>query len=216
MKSLIIGIARTGKPHNYVLNEDTKYISMCGNKPEVSFSIGCEQDQFLKAVDGLRYDDADLGSSSEAISFFQTLTTQIFQDLKYLKIEEDDFTPLHIRLVTTPFELAQIPFEFTLTPNIAGEQQIPLLANPGRKITLTREIRQESEARYTWPHQPRILFAWAQPDPEMTVPYQDHLSVLKTIVSPLARPQTDVPNPTPDIADLLTELPNASLGSIKI
>ena len=118
--------------------------------------------------------------------------------------------------MTTPFELAQIPFEFTLTPNIAGEQQIPLLANPGRKITLTREIRQESEARYTWPYQPRILFAWAQPDPEMTVPYQDHLSVLKNIVSPLAKPQRDVPNPIPDIADLLTELPNASLGSIKI
>ena len=75
MKSLIIGIARTGKPHNYVLNEDTKYISMCGNKPEVSFSIGCEQDQFIKAVAGLRYDDADPDSSSEAISFFQTLTT---------------------------------------------------------------------------------------------------------------------------------------------
>ena len=217
MKSLIIGIARTGKPHNYVLNEDTKYISMCGNKPEVSFSIGCEQDQFIKAVAGLRYDDADPDASAGPISFFQNLTTQIFQDLKYLKIEENDFSPLHIRLVTTPFELAQIPFEFTLTPpNIAGETQIPLLAHPERKITLTREIRQESEARYVWPYQPRILFAWAQPDPEMTVPYEDHLNVLKAIVSPLAKPQKDVPDPTPDIAGLITELPNASVDSIKM
>jgi hypothetical protein len=141
MNSLIIGIARTGSAFNFVLNEDTKYISMCGNKPEVSFSINCGQNNFIRVINELRYNDADPDSSAEAITFFEDLATQIFSDLKYLQIDENDLAPLHIRLVTTPFELAQIPFEFALTPPaIAGNQRIPLLANPQRKITLTRKV----------------------------------------------------------------------------
>jgi len=216
MKSLIIGIARTGSPNNFVLNPDTRYISMCGSKPEVSFSIDCGQYDFIRMVNGLRYTDADPEASSGAISFFNHLTSKFFEDLKFLKVDENDFSPLHIRLVITPFELAQIPFEFILSPsNIAGDQKIPLLANPERKFTMTREVRQESEARYIWPHKPRILFAWAQPDPEMTVPYQEHLAVLESIVIPLAKPKKDIPGPVPNIGEFLTELPDASLESIR-
>jgi hypothetical protein len=216
MNSLIIGIARTGTAYNYVLNTDTKYISMCGSKPEVSFSIDCGQDQFIKVINGLRYDDADPGSSAEAISFFQNLTTKLFSDLKYLQIDENDISPLHIRLVTTPFELAQIPFEFVLCdPFIADTPRTPLLAHPNREITLTREVRQESDARYIWPNKPRILFAWAQPVPGMTVPYKEHLAVLESIVIPLAKPDSKAAKLQPDIIGLLTELPDASVESIK-
>ncbi len=84
MRSLIIGIARTGSSDSYLLNQDTKYISMCGSNPEVTFSINCVQYDFLKMINGLRYDDADPDSSTEAISFFQKLTTQLFEDLKYI------------------------------------------------------------------------------------------------------------------------------------
>lgn len=217
MRSLIIGIARTGSPNDFVLNPDNKYISMCGNKPEVSFSINCGQHDFIKQINGLRYDDADPSSSAGAISFFQDLVTKLFEDIKYLQIEKNDITPLHIRLVTTPFELAQLPFEFVLAPKDVTEgEKIPLLAYPGRKITLTREVRQESEARYIWPSKPKILFAWAQPGgKEMSVPHDEHYAVLKEIVSPIAKPKKEVPNPEPFVEELLTELPNASLQSIK-
>lgn len=217
MKSLIIGIARTGSPHDFVLNPEHRYISMCGNKPEVSFSINCGQHRFLQMVNELRYDDADPSSSAEPVSFFQDLVTKIFEDIKYLQIDESDMTPLHIRLVTTPFELAQLPFEFVLSPpGISPGNKQPLLTHPERKITLTREVRQESEARYVWPAKPRILFAWAQPGgPKMKVPHGEHLAALKEIVEHKARPRAGRPDPEPFFEELLTELPNASLQAIK-
>lgn len=216
MKSLIIGIARTGSPHNFVLNEDTKYIAMCGTKPEVTFSIDCGQSDFLKMINGLRYNDPDPDSSMQAISFFEKLTSRIFHDLKYLKIEAGDQDAIHIRLVTTPFELAQIPFEFVPTPEeIAGGLKIPLVAHPERKIILTREVRQETETNYTWPHLPRILFAWAQPNPEMPVPYQEHLAVLEAIVLPFCTPEKNSPVPQADLSQFLTVVPNASVTSIQ-
>lgn len=216
MNSLIIGIARTGKPNNSVLNDETRYISTCGNKPEVTFSIDCGQDQFIRVINGLRYNDADPDSSSEAIAFFEDLATQLFKNLRYLEIDENDPAPLHIRLVTTPFELAQIPFEFALTPpNISGDQRIPLLANPQRKITLTREVRQESEAKYIWPSKPRILFAWAQQVPNLAVPHEEHLAILESIVFPLAKPDKSAAGLKPNIAELLTELPDATIESLR-
>lgn len=214
MKSLIIGIARTGKANNYLLNEDTKYISMCGNKPEVTFSIKCEQNDFIKVVNKLRYDDPY--SSAEAISYFKNLSTEIFKDLQYLEIDENELTPLHIRLVTTPLELAQIPFEFALAqPTKTGGKESFLLANPLRKITLTREVRQETEASYLWPHMPRILFAWAQPVAELTVPHEEHLNVLQNILYPLAKPCKDSAAPKANIEDFLTEIKHASSEAIE-
>ena len=213
MKSLIIGIARTGSQNDFVLNQDTRYISMCGSKPEVSFSIGCGQFEFLKMINDLRYRDADPDSSSEAIAYFTQLTSKIFNDIKYLKIDENEDSPLHIRLAMSPLELAQIPFEFSHYPKTLANGTTPMLANPKRIITLTREVRQESEANYVWPYKPRILFVWAQP--EMDVPFKEHYDALESIVKPFATPLENSPYPEPDIDEYLTELPNASLKSIK-
>jgi hypothetical protein len=71
MRSLIIEIARPGSSNNYVLNRDMKYVAMCGTNPEATFSIDCDQYEFIKMINGLRYDDADPDSSLPAISFFQ-------------------------------------------------------------------------------------------------------------------------------------------------
>ncbi len=216
MKQLILGIARAGTPNNYLLNEDTRYISMFGNKPEVTFSISCGHDKLIEKISELRYNDADPSSAEEAISFFQRLTSKLLQDLKYLTIDENDRSPLHIRLVATPLELAQIPFEILLCPeNISGGQEIPLLAHPERIISLTREIRQETEANYSWPHKPRILFAWAQPDPKMPVPHKEHQAVLEKLVSPLARPKKSITYPEPNLSEYLTMIPHASVEAIQ-
>lgn len=210
MKSLIIGIARTGTAHNHVLNPDTKYIAMCGSAPEITFSINCGQDEFFKEIEGLRYDDP--ASSPRSISYFQELATRIFNDIKFLKIDKNDSEALHIRLITSPLELAQIPFEFVLSREDPLGQRFPLLAHPKRTIILTREVRQESEAMYIWPHRPRILFAWAQPTD--TVPHEDHLQALKTLLIPVVRPKENIAYPEPDTDVFLTVLPHASIQSI--
>lgn len=216
MKQLILGIARAGTPHNYLLNEDTRYISMFGNKPEVTFSIPCGHDKLIEKISKLRYNDADPSSAAEAITFFQGLTSRLLQDLKYLTIEENDYSPLHIRLVTTPLELAQIPFEFfPYPPDISGGEEIPLLTHPDRIISLTREIRQEAEANFSWPHKPRILFAWAQPDTRLPVPYEEHQAILEKLVSHLARPKKSIAYPEPNLAEYLTSIPHASVEAIQ-
>lgn len=216
MKSLIIGIVRPGTTSDFVLNTDTKYVSLCGTKPEVSFSIDCGQYKFLELINGLRYQDADPSTAEQPISALQELVTGVFERMKYLQIEEED-TELHIRLVTTPLELAQLPFEFVLAPvSIADNPRAPLLTLPGKLITLTREVRQEWDVQYTWPSQPRVLFAWAEPGgDDIKVPHDTHEAILKSIVSPMARPLADKPYPEPDWQRLLTEVPNASVQTLK-
>src|SRR5689334_18103444 len=136
MNSLIIGVARTGTPNDFVLNPELRYISLCGSNPEVTFSIDCGQHRFFEVINQLRYDDSDPSASAEAISFFERLTTKFFTDLKYLTSQyEKDSEPLHIRLVVNPLELAQVPFEFTLPPSSnQANGSIPLLANINRLV----------------------------------------------------------------------------------
>jgi len=210
MNSLIIGIARTGDADNHLLSPDISYIAMCGSYPEATFSINCKQLDFYGQVKLLRYTDADPNASAPAIAFFKNLVTKIYTDLKYLSIDEKDKAPLHIRLVTSPIELAQLPFEFGLDPN--SEDKTPLLLNPERAITLTREVRQVKEAIYNWPVKPRILFAWSQPAD--TVPHDEHAAVLLNIVKPLAKPDPEIADPEATTGKYFTELPNASLQSL--
>ena len=49
----------------------------------------------------------------------------------------------------------------------------------------------------------------------MTVPHEEHMAVLKTLVKSFAKPIPDRPDPEPDTTEFLTELPNASLDSIR-
>jgi CHAT domain len=68
--------------------------------------------------------------------------------------------------------------------------------------------------RYIWPSKPRILFAWAKQLPSLDVPHEEHLSVLESIVLPLAKPEKSG-SFKPELSELLTELPNASIESLK-
>jgi len=213
MKSILIGISRPGDADGVPLLKTTQYVARCGSSPEVTFSIDCKQLEFFDNVKGLRYNDGDPSSSAGAISFFQKLMSDIFNNFQYLVIENNDKSPLHIRLITTPMELAQLPFEFIPAPMRTTSTALsPLLADPERIITLTREVLQLSEARYIWPKQPRILFAWAK-SPE-NVPHVEHKNALIEALKPLLKPDKRIPIPEPDTEPFLTELPNATLESI--
>jgi hypothetical protein len=209
MKSMIIGISRPGDADGVSLAPSNAYVARCGSFPEVSFSIKCKQLEFYEKVKELRYTDGDPTSSDDAIDFFQHLTREIFDNLKYLDNVEKGKSSLHIRLITTPMELAQLPFEFV--PGKA-EGSLPLLADPDRAITLTREVLQVSEARYVWPKQPRILYAWSEPT--ASVPHEKHQRALIDSLKTVLLPKKNIPIPEPDIEPFLTELPNATLSSI--
>src|SRR5258708_2681369 len=112
MKSLIIGISRPGDPDGINLSPDTRYVFRCGSYPEISFSIEYKQLAVFENFKELRYNDADPTAASGAILFFEKLMATIFKKLKWLDKYNSDKSPLHIRLVTTPMELAQLPFEF--------------------------------------------------------------------------------------------------------
>lgn len=215
MHTVTIEILRTGTPSNYNLSGDTRYIALCGTHPPVNFSIDCDQYTFNNNIRHLRYDSKET-ERKLSLRFFEDLITGILEKIKPLQEEsnkngKDDW--LHLRLVMTPKELAQLPFELALTPaGFPGEHSQPFLLNEMRRTTLTREIRQVNNNHYEWPAQPRILFAWADPDED--VPHDDHLNALREIIKPLARPIRDNAEPVHDLAPLITPLPQASLRSI--
>jgi hypothetical protein len=210
MKSLIIELTRTGKAHSKLLSRDNQYLALCGTNPEQTFSIDCEQDEFYDQVRNLRYNNANPAATQKAIAFCQKLVTDIFHQTKYLERSLTDTEPLHIRLVVNPLELAQLPFEFARVPLDTGvAATATFLAEESRTVSLTREVRQETDLHYEWPPVPRILFAWAQPVED--VPHEAQKAVFEELLAPLAKPSKDSIEPLPDISPFFSELPDASL-----
>ena len=214
MKSLIIELSRPGTPDNHNLSPDTRYIALCGTYPEVNVLVNCNQFKFFEVIKNLRYSNANPAATRKAVAFCESLVTKLFADLDYPDLQQQHDEPLHIRLVANPMELAQLPFEFVRLPLNAD---IPatgaMLADPGRMVTFTREVRQKSDAGYVWPHVPRVLFAWAQPSE--TVPFEPQRQALIQVLTPLAKPANNSADPEPDIGPYFTELPHASLYLIK-
>jgi hypothetical protein len=210
--TVTIELLRSGESYNHALSKKTKYIALCGNHPPVDLRIHCEQKVFNKYKQKLNY-KVDEKSRQEGIAFFERLITDLLDDIGYLQKEGDTKDWLHLRLVMTPGELAQLPFELALTPKgFQGERKKRFLMNPQRLTTLTREVRQVGSAYYIWPYMPRILFAWAEPAD--TVPHEDHLAMLVDIVRYFAYPIKDNIEPVPDVGKIITELKSASLKSI--
>lgn len=210
MQTKAIEILRLGRAYNYNLNPDFKYIALCGSRPAVEFSVTSDQADFNSRLSQMRY-TASGQSRAEAIGFFQKLAGEIFAAMK--PFSDDDVNAenwLHVPLVLTPKELSQIPFELALTPNAADQR--PLLLNPQKRITLTREVRQEAVRRFAWPARPRILYAWANPNE--TVPFREHQQALINVIKSLVPPMPGSAEPVADLAKMITILPTASLSSI--
>jgi|WetSurMetagenome_2_1015567.scaffolds.fasta_scaffold01477_2 hypothetical protein len=213
MHTVTIEILRQGSPYGHNLSKKTKYIALCGSHPPADLTVKCDQNTFIRYKQKLRYVNSSEKSRLEGIHFFEQLITKILDDITPLQTEGQTNDWLHLRLVVTPKELAQLPFELALTPKgFQGYLSKPFLLNPQRLTTLTREVRQVAPTRYLWPHKPHILFAWA--DPAGTVPHEDHFNLLIDILKHYARPIKNNAEPVPDLAPLITQLKKASLKSI--
>ncbi len=213
MHTLTIELLRVGKPHDHALSKKIKYIALCGSHPPVDFSINCDQDTFINYKKKIRYFESNEQERQEGIHFFENLITKILDDIEPLRIEGQTEDWLHIRLVMTPKELAQLPFELALTPKgFQGQHSKKFLLNPQRLTTLTREVRQVASTRYSWPHKPRVLFAYAEPEDK--VPHEDHFAAIRNILKYFAIPINNNIEPVPDLVPLITILRKASLKSI--
>ena len=127
MNTIVIEILRNGQVTNQLLQKSTNYIALCGAYPAKDFTINCDQQMFNHHVKFLRYDssaDGDTEKENEeerlrqsSILFFQDLISgiidQIYPEQLHYRPQDD---MLHLRLVTTPKEIAQLPFEMALTP----------------------------------------------------------------------------------------------------
>lgn len=215
--SIAIELLRTGTPYNQLLSPDLTYLALCGDYPAVQFRIELEQALLNKYLRLLRYnarpDDVPIEVAKQKL---QAILTKLLADIPALQQNDVSHSDnwLHLRLVMTPRELAMLPFELTLTPpGFRGEPTTPLLLNPDRFTTITREVRQTTPRHYTWPVRFRILFVWAEP--EKTVPHDEHLARLRAAIRPWVCPAKLVLPPVDDDGPLLTELPRATLATLK-
>ncbi len=164
MNSLTIEILRKGQAVNQLLSSETDYVALVGTEPAIDLKIPCNQEEFNKFIALLRYNKKDAGSRQSSIDYFQDLITNIIQQVyPEQKADGTHDSFIHLRLVTTPKEIAQLPFELALTPSVLKDEtsNTPFFINPRLKTTFTRELRQSSSRNYSWPFKPRILFAWA-------------------------------------------------------
>ncbi|MBD2753434.1 CHAT domain-containing protein [Spirosoma validum] len=215
--SVAVELLRTGTPYNQNLSPSLTYLALCGDNPPADFQIKLEQFSFNRYLRLLRYNarNGDM-SIQQARSELQAIITRIFDDIPAL--QEAEFRQikgwLHLRLVMTPLELTMLPFELVLTPkNFQDASNSSSLLNAERFTTITREVRQVTPKKYTWPAKARILFVWAAP--ENTVPASEHLERLKSAILPWVCPDKNNPEPEADYSPLLTELPEASLSKLQ-
>ncbi|WP_153796933.1 CHAT domain-containing protein [Foetidibacter luteolus] len=217
MNTIVIEILRTGQAVNELLDTDINYIALCGAQPAKDLVIACRQDEFNERITLLRYNNNDEAKRQEGISFFQQLVDGVIDQIYPTGMPAPQPGEwLHLRLVTTPKEMAQIPFEIALTPQQIQQtdKPLPFFLNPQYKTTLTREVRRIAFAHYKWPVKPRILFAWAEP--RATVPHEEHLAAFVEVLRPWALPVTEPAFPVqPNLGALVTELRDASLNKIK-
>ncbi|HMK24995.1 MAG TPA: CHAT domain-containing protein [Chitinophagaceae bacterium] len=216
MNEIVIEILRDGQTVNQLLKSGTNYIALYGSDPAKDFMINCEQQEFNNYVKLLRYDNTNEISRQSGIAFFQDLISGIIDKIYPAQIAQGIQNDMvHLRLVTTPKEIAQLPFEMALTPSVLQNEmpRTPFFVNPKIKTTFTRELRQLSFKQYNWPFKPRILFAWAQPNNK--VPQQEHLKAFVDVLRRWALPIKTSVEPVPDVGALITLLPDATLQSIK-
>jgi hypothetical protein len=173
INTVTVDIVRKGISSSHLLVGDLDYIGMCGAYPQADLKINCTQQEFIDWVQKLRYgsDDKD---RQQAIAYFQNLVTQqIFIKIPELLNQYDQNEWIHLRLLITARELAQLPFELVMPPmELCGDNKDVFPLCTAKRVTFTRETKQMGGRPYKWPVDSRVLFAWAQPG--NPVPFQQH------------------------------------------
>ena len=201
-------IVRPGPPHNQLLSPLTLYTALCGESAPVNFSIELEQHQLLDRISRLRYlvkvDQqtcmVDEKTRQTAVNDMGQIVGQILAKLQNLLFEQgralgqaicdqdgknSSEHMVHLRLVSSASELANIPFELAISPTATPAEGKRMLLDLNLPIILTREIRRTRPVPIAWDRKldTRILVIAAQPG-FLTVPLKNHIRALRKSLEP--------------------------------
>lgn len=236
-------IVRPGPPHNQLLSPLTLYTALCGESAPVTFSIELEQRQLLDRISGLRYVIQDgqetrmiaEKSRQAAVNDMGREIGKILAKLQNLLFEQgralgqairdqscndNGEHMVHLRLVSSASELANIPFEMAISPAATPAEGKRMLLDLNLPMVLTREIRRTRPIPIAWDRElgTKILVIAAQPG-FLTVPIKNHVRALRKSLEPWVGWQTvsgenASPNRVDEVRKRIRILNDASIKSI--
>lgn len=159
VESMMVEFNRFGRTERAV-DPDSPYIRTAGfDRPAISVALSLDHYGYLGNIGKLRYET----TRAEAQKALKVLSDEAAKMLPELPPSDDSKT-VQIDLVTGAAELWAFPFEARCL-----DDGTPLLADPRRRVVLTRRIRGEfAEHRDPWPATPRVLYAHAPIENDLT------------------------------------------------
>ncbi len=218
-------LLRPGPAHNQLLSPLTSYIALCGRAEPVTIHFPFEHQKFLSHLERLRYitpsgsipeqqREAEVQEIGEIIGNVFGLVTTLVSEIEHARTGDNCL--VHLRISTSAFELALVPFEFAIAPNGFPGFGTPLFLQSIVPICITREVRRGRSLPVNWNQAPKILFAFANPGDLPVVPAQEHLEALRRAIEPWvkwhATPKERVEN---EVKPLITVVPNATIKKIR-
>lgn len=222
IREVVLEILRHGSAHNQLLSPLTQYLVLCGSNPAVSVNVPFEHRILEYLLSRMSYPEG-LNPNSEAArdraharEELSKAVTTLLESVPSLARESNAGKDglLHLRLVTTPQELALLPFELAMPPHGFNNSGQPLLIGPEPDVVLTREVRRSSDIRVRIPTRPKVLLAIASPG-NGEVPRDEVTRKLAEAMRPWMGPVRNGNRVELDIANLITVLPHASLDEIR-
>ncbi|MFZ2406424.1 MAG: CHAT domain-containing protein [Methylobacter sp.] len=216
-------LLRPGPAHNQLISPLTPYIALCGADGPVTVRMPFEHRQLLMRLRRLRYPagvdpatdeqrQAEVRDIGESIGSVLGQVPALLAELGNACVESGKL--VHLRLALSGFELGMIPFEAAIAPDGFPGSGSPLFLQMRTPISITREIRRGRPLPVEWNRPPKILFAFAAPD-GLYVPAQTHLQALREAIEPWVKIKDKDSDRLPEIKNLLTVLPDASLEKIR-
>jgi len=220
IRQVVLEILRHGEAHNQLLSPLTRYLALCGSHPAVSLTIPFEHRELAHLLSRMRYEDGMTGAEARDRAFARNqlsrAVTGLLEQIPALPHEGrvDEGELLHLRMMTTPQELAILPFELANPPGGFSSGGQPLLIGPQPDVVLTREVRRSSNVRVRVPAKTRVLLAIADPS-NRGVPYEATHDAIASALRPWVRPEARGDTITGNLDAHLVVLPHASLDDIR-
>ncbi len=224
IRNVKLELLRPGPSNNQLLSPLTPYLALCGADGPVTVQMPFEHRHLLNRLERLRYvtngvavspqqQATEVREIGEALGRVLAQVPALLSEIGTAASNQNEL--VHLRLVTSAYELALIPFELAIGADGFPGSGAPLFLQPTVPLSVTREVRRGRALPVYWNRAPRILFAFASPDGLAPVPAQDHLDALRRVLEPWIKWRADAADRLDEVKKLLTVLPNASLQKIR-
>jgi len=222
VREVVLEILRHGPAHNQLLSPLTQYLALCGSHPAVSLTVPFEHRTLEYLLSRMSYPEGldpraeAARDRTQAHERLATAVTGLLDQIPALPHEGrvGNGQLLHLRLMTTPQELAMLPFELANPPGGFENGGQPLLIGPTPDVVLTREVRRGCELPGRPPPEPRILVVFADPS-ESGIPSEPTLEAIAQALRPYGHPVRHGNKLAMDFGNRLSVLPKASLDEIR-